>query len=43
MKTLKHDLLFLIAIRDCYNLKLLLNTNKFRRNFSNALTVHTND
>lgn len=43
MHSLKQDLLFLIAVRDCYDLKLLLNINKFRRKFISTLTVHKID
>ena len=39
MHSLKQDLLFLIVVRDCYNLKLLLNPNKFRLKFLRALTI----
>jgi len=43
MRSLKQDLLFLIAIRDCHKLKLFLNPNKFRRKFLNVLTIHKKD
>jgi hypothetical protein len=43
MNKLKQDLLFLIAIRECYNLKIFLTPNKFRRKFLKALTVHKKD
>jgi len=42
MQSLKQDLLFLIAIRKCYNLKIFLTPNKFRRKFLNVLTDYTN-
>jgi len=41
MRSLKQDLLFLIAVRDCYNLKLLLNPDKFRCKFLRVLTIIT--
>jgi len=43
MNKLKQDLLFLIAVRECYNLKIFLTPNKFRRKFLRALTVHKKD
>lgn len=42
MRSLKQDLLFLIAVRDCFDLNFLLKPS-FRRKFLKALTVHKKD
>jgi len=41
MRSLEQDLLFLIAVRNCYDLTLLLNPDKFRRKFLIVLTIIT--